>query len=199
MNVAPHHHTEPLREPERRITRNAKSTSTAAAQLPWSFGCTPLRKCNLGAPRLKTLYLDMDNVLVDFESAVVSLHPDVRNKYSGRLDEVPGIFSRMKPMTGAVESFQTLSTHFDTFILYTAPWENPTAWSDKLVWVREYLGTKARKRLILSHNKQLNRGHFLVDDRTKNGASEFSGELLLFGSEDFPNWDSVTKDLLERV
>jgi len=141
----------------------------------------------------------MDNVLVDFESAVGSLEQELRDEYSGRLDEVPGIFSRMKPMTGAVVAFQTLATHFDTFILSTAPWENPTAWSDKLIWVREHLGAKAHKRLILSHNKQLCAGHFLVDDRTKNGAAAFSGELILFGSEEFPDWSSVTKYLLERV
>jgi len=60
-------------------------------------------------------------------------------------------------------------------------------------------GTPAYKRLILSHHKQLNRGDFLVDDRPNNGASEFEGEWLRFGSERFPGWDAVLEYLRERA
>ncbi|NCG08090.1 MAG: 2-C-methyl-D-erythritol 4-phosphate cytidylyltransferase, partial [Verrucomicrobia bacterium] len=59
---------------------------------------------------------------------------------------------------------------FDSYILSTAPWGNPTAWSDKLEWVKKHLGEVAKKRLILSHNKQLNKGDYLIDDRSRNGA-----------------------------
>jgi 5'(3')-deoxyribonucleotidase len=55
------------------------------------------------------------------------------------------------------------------------------------------------KRLIISHRKDLNRGDFLVDDRTKNGAGEFEGELIQFGSERFPNWKAVVPYLLSRT
>ena len=41
---------------------------------------------------------------------------------------------------------------------------------------------------ILSHNKDLNRGDYLIDDLTKSGVCEFKGELIGFGSEEFPNW-----------
>jgi len=102
-------------------------------------------------------------------------------------------------MVGAVDAFATLSQRFDTYILSTAPWNNPSAWSDKLEWVKTNLGNTAYKRLILTHHKNLNRGDFLVDDRQKNGASEFGGELILFGSEQFPDWSVVTKYLLDRV
>ena len=71
-----------------------------------------------------------------------------------------------------------------------------SAWSDKLLWVKQYLGDTAHKRLILSHNKNLNRGDYLIDDRTKNGAGEFQGKLIRFGSDEFPNWDAVTRYLL---
>lgn len=72
-------------------------------------------------------------------------------------------------------------THnFNTFILSTAPWENETAWSDKIKWVRKYPGEVAHKRLILTHHKDLNRGHFLVDDRHNNDAAEFEGEWIQY-------------------
>jgi len=141
----------------------------------------------------------MDNVLVDFESAFSELSEDILAEYDSRLDEVPGIFSLMKPMQGALEAFNELSVIFDTYILSTSPWENPSAWSDKLIWVKKHLGPNAHKRLILSHHKNLNAGHFLVDDRLKNGADKFQGEHLHFGTSKFPDWDAVLAYLIKKV
>jgi 5'-nucleotidase len=92
-----------------------------------------------------------------------------------------------------------LAQRFDTYVLSTAPWNNPSAWSDKLEWVKANLGNPAHKRLILTHHKELNRGDFLVDDRDKNGAREFVGELILFRSDRFPDWTAVTEYLLTKV
>ena len=118
----------------------------------------------------KILYIDMDNVLVDFRSAFPKISKDILISYKGREDEVPDIFSKMDPNPGAIDAFKKLSEIFDTYILSTSPWENPSAWSDKLNWVKKHLGKHAYKRLILTHHKDLNRGDFLVDDRLKNGA-----------------------------
>lgn len=146
----------------------------------------------------KTLYIDMDNVLVDFESGINRLTKLESEMYQGRLDEVPGIFSRMEPMKGAVEAFNTLADHYDTFILSTAPWENSSAWSDKIIWVKTYLGEKAYKRLVLSHNKHLNSGDYIIDDRTKNGVDRFQGEHIHFGTDEYPNWAVVVKYLSKK-
>jgi len=120
-------------------------------------------------------------------------------EYSNRLDEVPGIFSLMSPMKGAIEAHLELSDLFDTYLLSTAPWENPSAWSDKLNWVNQYLGAPAHKRLILSHNKHLNAGDFLVDDRTANGADKFTGRHIHFGTSEFPDWSSVLEFLRKEI
>jgi 5'(3')-deoxyribonucleotidase len=153
----------------------------------------------VGAGRaMKKLYVDMDNVLVDFASAFPRVPPQTLAEYEGSLDDVPRIFSLMNPMPGAVASFEELAGRFDTYILSTAPWRNPTAWHDKLEWVQRHLGDAAYKRLILTHHKHLNRGDYLVDDRTKNGADRFEGELILFGSPDFPDWQTVREYLLAR-
>ena len=147
----------------------------------------------------KILYVDMDNVLVDFPSAFPRVSPELLTKHWDDKDEIPGIFSLMDPIPGAIESFNELSKLFDTYILSTSPWENDSAWTDKLKWVKKHLGESAYKRLILSHHKNLNTGDFLIDDRTKNGADKFQGEHIHFGTEKFPDWKSVVEYLNQKV
>tara|TARA_B100000945_G_C20306924_1_gene560816 strand:- start:376 stop:816 length:441 start_codon:yes stop_codon:yes gene_type:complete len=144
----------------------------------------------------KILYVDMDNVLVDFASGIEKIPEKIQIEYKGRLDEIPGVFSLMKPLSGAICSFKRLSNKYDTYILSTAPWDNPSAWSDKNLWVKKYLGEIAYKRLILTHHKNLNFGDFLIDDRTANGAYLFKGEHIIFGSNEYPDWYSVCNYLL---
>jgi 5'-nucleotidase len=146
----------------------------------------------------KVLYVDMDNVLVDFQSGVDKLSRDVVREYEGHLDDVPGIFKNMEPMPGAVDSFKELAVRFDTYVLSTAPWKNPSAWSEKVLWIKHYIGPAAEKRLIITHHKNLNFGDYLIDDRTDRGQDSFKGELILFGSEKFPDWPAVMEYLRGR-
>ena len=138
----------------------------------------------------------MDNVLVDFSSGVERIPEHLQIEYEGRMDEAPGIFSLMRPLPGAIHSFEMLSNNYDTYILSTAPWKNPSAWSDKNLWVRKYLGEIAYKRLILTHHKNLNLGDFLIDDRIANGVNLFKGKHIMFGSNEYPNWEAVCNYLL---
>jgi 5'(3')-deoxyribonucleotidase len=105
----------------------------------------------------------------------------------------------MDPIPGAVAAHRELSAIFDTYILSTSPWENPSSWSDKLLWVKKHLGETAHKRLILSHHKNLNRGDFLADDRTKNGAAELEGKHIHFGTTEYPDWTAVMSYLRSAV
>jgi len=141
----------------------------------------------------KIIYIDMDNVLVDFKTGISKLSKNTIEKFEGHLDDVPGIFNLMEPMKGSIEAFNELSQSekYDVYILSTAPWDNPTAWSDKLEWVKKYLRENGYKRLILSHHKNLNAGDYLIDDRTKNGADKFKGEHIHFGQDKFPTWGQV--------
>jgi 5'(3')-deoxyribonucleotidase len=144
---------------------------------------------------MKIVYVDMDGVLVDFQSGIDQLSPGTAETFKGREDEVPLIFDLMSPMAGALESFLWLRQNFDTYILSTAPWHNPEAWAGKRRWVETHLGVAAEKRLILSHHKNLCKGDFLIDDRTARGADKFEGQLLRFGTSAFPNWKSVIDHL----
>lgn len=151
----------------------------------------------------KILYVDMDNVLVDFPHGIECLNEEDKIKYKDNYDECPNIFSLMRPMPDAIESYKLLAQHFDTYILSTSPWKNPSAWIHKLEWVQKHFGsekgTPAYKRLILTHHKNLNKGDFLIDDRDKNGAAEFEGEHIWFGTPNFPDWKTVVDYLMQKV
>ena len=90
------------------------------------------------------------------------------------------------------------------FIATSSPWGNPEALTDKRYWVEYYFGEMFHKRLITTHRKDLLMGDYLIDDRLKNGAAEFNGELLRFGYDfennnspnEYPNWNSILDYLL---
>ena len=145
------------------------------------------------------LYFDMDGVLVNFQSGIDKLSDEVKKEYEGNLDNVPGIFGLMEPKTGAIEAVHKLKEHYDVYILTTAPWKNPSAWADKVEWVTRHLNDVFHKRIVMTHCKHLlchSDKDYLIDDRTANGASEFGENLIQFGSERYPNWESVLDRLL---
>ena len=87
----------------------------------------------------KRLFFDMDDVLVKYQSGLDRIDEETRKKYEkkgpddkDRTDEIPGLFSMMEPMDGAIEAARKLAKVYDVFILTTAPWKNPTACSDKV-------------------------------------------------------------------
>ena len=140
----------------------------------------------------KIIYIDLDNTLCDYLGGAKELNVDPKDA-----KHITGFFRNLKPMNGAIESYNELTKYFDVYILSTSPWSKPYALMEKLEWVKKYL-PNAYKNVIFSHHKNLNIGDYLIDDSTKNGAGEFIGEHILIHSDKFPNWDSVIKYIFEK-
>lgn len=77
-------------------------------------------------------------------------------------------------------------------------WNLPQSFTGKRIWIGEHFEVIGRKRLILTHRKNLLIGDFLVDDRLKYGAAEFREEHIHFGTEKFPDWEITSEYLILR-
>lgn len=155
------------------------------------------------------IFVDMDGVLVNFQSGIDKLSEATKREYAddgkgkSHYDDVPGIFSLMEPMAGAIEGVRALKDNgYDLYILSTAPWGNPSAWSDKVAWVTKHLDDVFHKKVIITHCKGLlaaQKDAFLIDDRTGHGATDFGERHIQFGTEKFPDWNSVVRYFLDKV
>lgn len=145
----------------------------------------------------KILYIDMDWVLADFKKWIENYKEKWFDE-NAVFKNLENFFLDLPPIDWAIEAFYELFEYFDIFILSTAPWWNESAWSEKIKWVKKHLWEKAKKRLILSHRKDLNKWDFLVDDRLANWSEKFSWELIHFWQNWFENWEKIKKYLLEK-
>jgi 5'(3')-deoxyribonucleotidase len=155
----------------------------------------------------KILYVDMDGVIADFEAAIHKINPNIvfglNAPDSDKVDEIvmdnPRIFASLPPIKGGIEAVKRLSEHYEVYILSSPMWAVPHSFMDKRLWILGQFGEWAKKRLILSHQKDLHIGDYLVDDRTANGAGNFTGKHIFFGSDEFPNWAVVEEFLMNEL
>ena len=155
----------------------------------------------------KIVFIDMDGVLVDFEDAINNCYksnPEFKEMYKSNPDEMPGIFKDPKPINGAINSVNKLAESglYNLFIATTASWGNPEAAMHKRLWIENHFGKLFHKKMIITHRKDLLIGDYLIDDRLKNGAGEFNGELLSFGwAYEKEEWNEYRtwKDILIKL
>lgn len=139
----------------------------------------------------KILYIDLDGVVADYDA-----NKKIFDKHNWST-KTSFFFMSMKPIDGAIEAVREflLSKKYEVYFLSTAPWSNIESLSAKRWWIEHHFGHLAFKKLILTHNKGLLKGDYLIDDRTKNGVDKFEGEHIHFGQSKFSDWNKVLKYL----
>ncbi len=156
----------------------------------------------------KILYIDMDGVVADFDKAIIDIYPDLNKeevcwairhiKVLKVIKNNPSFFMSLDAIPESIEAVNQLFEcgKYDIYFLSTPMWNVPHSFSQKKQWIQKHFGMKARKRLILTYRKDLNIGDYLIDDTTRNGTGEFTGEHLHFGTEKYPDWKSILNKLL---
>ena len=154
----------------------------------------------------RILYVDMDGVIADFIGKIHELHPEIciddADEYQREIDDLcfknPLIFDDLKPIVEGIEAVKILMEIYDVYFLSTPMWEIPESYTSKRRWLFKYFEEDCKKKLILTHRKDLQRGAFLIDDRLTNGSEDFQGFHIHYGQFPFEDWNKVFKFLVKN-
>ena len=139
----------------------------------------------------KTIFIDMDGVIANFAKAAEE------GGWKHRPDKHVN-FGELEVMPGAEEALRKLNQDFDIFIASTPPWDRPDMWGAKREWIAKHFPYLKRK-LILTHRKDLLIGDILIDDSRWRGQPDFQGQWLWFGSNQrCLDWPSTMEYLYKK-
>lgn len=153
------------------------------------------------------LLVDVDNTIADFEGRFIELwkekFPDIphvprkQRRHFYQTHDYPqehhrkitsiitskGFFCDLKPMDGAIEALNEMKALGHSVYLCTSSYFNyPECVSCKYQWVNKHLGQRWQSKVIISADKTLVKGDFLIDDRP-----ELKGNFT-------PTWEYILYD-----
>jgi 5'(3')-deoxyribonucleotidase len=121
-----------------------------------------------------TLFIDLDGVMADMNSAYAAIAGTPPDKTLDNLDwqlvvATPGFYANMPPLPDMQELWDYVSTWPDVTILTGVPESVPEAAADKRAWVTKHLGAHVKMIACRSKDKSLHAkaGDILVDDWEK--------------------------------
>jgi 5'(3')-deoxyribonucleotidase len=144
--------------------------------------------------RDKIILVDMDDTIFDYngakQAAILKNPGNICPQCEYRF------YENLEPLPGAIEGFKTLQSKYKVKILTRPSILNPFSYTEKRVSVEKHLGFNTVKDLILSCDKTMVKGDFLIDDLIQEGDYKPEWELIQFGTKLFPNWEYVVKYLM---
>ena len=142
------------------------------------------------------VFVDMDGVLCNFyKAAKKALIDNPSQKYP---QSQWGFFLKLEELPNAIKSFRKLEKKYDVWILTRPSFRNVNCFTEKAQWIWDHLGFDIVEKIVMSGDKSLLKGSYLIDDQNGAGQDRFEGEWLHFGSEKFPDWDSVVEYLMNK-
>ncbi len=141
----------------------------------------------------QTVAVDLDGVVADFDKNVHLLGERDPEKNECNCPE--NYFTDLDLIDGALEALHTLNKYYDLHFLSTPQWSNSNSWKEKCDWVKKHFGELMFKKLTLTHHKNRFIADYLIDDNVHEG---FAGEHIHFGTEKFPDWQTVTTYLIQK-
>ena len=135
------------------------------------------------------VHVDMDDCLCKYKEAYINAY--ISNPSIEYPQSVPGFFLSLEPLPGAIEAVKWLEQHHEVYITTRPSYLNVHCYSEKREWVEKYFGLHTCKNLTFAPNKGLIIGDVLIDDFHWE---RFTGRQILFGSNEFPNWEAVLNE-----
>lgn len=157
--------------------------------------------CDDGSWSNLTIFVDMDNTLVDLTGPVLAMYNEEYGDSlkSGDIVEygmwqfmkcgkdklysyfnVPGLFRHLTPLPDAIRAVQELiRADHRVFIATSPPYSALDSMREKKEWVDEHL-PELRRNVVFLREKSLLRGDVLIDDTPKN-LKGFYGTSVCFG------------------
>ena len=147
----------------------------------------------------RPLFIDMDDVLADFQSSE-AFNPD--RPTEDQLHEMyePGFFRNLKPVAGAQKAVRALiNMGYHVEILTQALAESPTCYKEKAEWIAMYF-PELIKRINMTQDKGHFIGEFLIDDNPKKWKDKFEANGGKFIHYDYTrNNDARNRILWETI
>lgn len=147
---------------------------------------------------MKSIAIDMDNVIVDIESQYIKWYhqkfgvlvpkeqlmgkpettgfPDKEAVYNFLY--TPGFFRTAQVMPGAQQAVQQLTKSFQIYIV-SAAMEFPQSLNEKYEWLQEHFPFIAWRNFVFCGDKRIIGTDYMIDDHVKN-LDSFGGKGLLY-------------------
>lgn len=146
---------------------------------------------------MSRVYVDLDGVVADYDMMIRSL--GVTDTDYQKID---GAYLWLPVYPGAEAGVRALIKEFgreNFFFLSKPPEDRPYAWAEKVMWVKQHF-PDLEDRIIITFDKSAcgDVYDFIIDDRPHKGNVEnFKGDIIHFGSDQFPDWSAIVRYLTE--
>lgn len=136
-----------------------------------------------------TILIDMDGVLCNYEKAISYFREKISEQHFPQAQLK--FFENLEPMPNAIKAYNILKDKYNVKICSRPSTKNPLCYMEKRLWVEKHLGYEECENLILIEDKTQVVGDWLIDDNIQTGDYDPTWKQIHFGSEEYPDWNSI--------